>query len=83
MVTLCIQATGAMIGDISDDDFRVVQSALEEEGPDDTDYWIDRDTIDLIESRGGSAKLIEVLRNALTGTPDGVEVGFKNCPPSV
>jgi hypothetical protein len=77
MVTLSIQATGATIGDISDDDFRLLQSALEEEGPDDRDYWINLDTIDLIASRGASAKLVEILRNAVTGTPDGVEIGFE------
>ena len=77
MVKLCIQATGAEVGDISDDDFRLMQSALEEEGPEDTDYWIDRDTIDLIAERGASAKLVELLRNAVTGSPDGVEIGFQ------
>jgi hypothetical protein len=54
-----------------------MQSVLEEEGPDDTDYWIDQNTIDLIAERGGSAQLLTTLRNALTGTPDGVEVGFE------
>src|SRR5215216_2572576 len=63
MVTLTVQATGATIGQISDDDLRLLQSVLEEEGPEDKDYWIDLDTIDLIESRGGSAKLLETLRN--------------------
>jgi hypothetical protein len=77
MVKLSIQATGAEVGDISDEDFRLMQSALEEEGPDDTDYWIDLETIDLIAERGASAKLVELLRNAVTGTPEGVEIGFQ------
>lgn len=77
MVKLCIQATGAEVGDISDDDFRLMRSALEEEGPEDRDYWIDLDTIELIAERGASAKLVEVLRNAVTGSPDGVEIGFQ------
>ena len=77
MVTLSIQATGATIGDISDDDFRLLQSALEEEGPDDRDYWINLDTIDLIAERGAPAKLVELLRNAVTRSPDGVEIGFQ------
>ena len=77
MVKLSIQATGAEVGEISDDDFRVLQSALEEEGPDDRDYWIDLDTIDLLSERGAPAKLVELLRTALTGTPDGVEIGFQ------
>ena len=77
MVKLSIQATGAEVGDISDDDFRLLQSALEEEGPEDSDYWIDLDTIDLIAERGASAKLLEILRTAVTGTPEGVEIGFQ------
>jgi hypothetical protein len=77
MVKLCIQATGADVGEISDDDFRLMQSALEEEGPEDTDYWVDLDTIALIAERGASATLVEILRNAVTGTPDGVEIGFQ------
>lgn len=77
MVTLTIQASGATIGQVSDDDFRLLQSVLEEEGPEDKDYWIDLDTIDLIESRGGSAKLLETLRNGLAGSPDGVEIAFE------
>ena len=35
------------------------------------------ESIDLIASRGGSEHLLAVLRNALTGAPEGVEVGFE------
>jgi hypothetical protein len=77
MVTLNIQASGKPLGDISDNDFRLLQSVLEEEGPGDSDYWIDLDTIDLIASRGGSEQLLGLLRNAVAGTPEGVEVGFQ------
>src|SRR4051812_7329705 len=80
MPKLTIPASGRTLGDISDTDLRLLQSVLEEEGPDDTDYWIDLDTIDLIASRGGSEHLLAVLRNALTNTPDGVEVGFEKWP---
>ena len=77
MVKLSIEATGAEVGEISDDDFRVLRAALEEEGPDDRDYWIDLDTIDLLAERGAPPKLLELLRNAVTGMPDGVEIGFQ------
>jgi hypothetical protein len=77
MVTLNIQASGKPLDDISDNDFRLLQSVLEEEGPGDSDYWIDLDTIDLIASRGGSEQLLGLLRNAVAGTPEGVEVGFQ------
>ncbi|MDB5323341.1 MAG: hypothetical protein JWN40_4972 [Phycisphaerales bacterium] len=77
MVKLNVQASGTPLGEISDTDFRLLQSILEEEGPEDTDYWIDLDTIDLIASRGGSEQLVGLLRNAVAGTPEGVEVGFQ------
>ena len=48
MVMLNIEATGTPLGEISDEDFRLMQSVLEEEGPDDRDYWIDLATIELI-----------------------------------
>jgi len=54
-----------------------LQSALEEEGPEASEYWIDLDTIDLIAERGASSKLLEILRTAVTGTPEGVEIGFQ------
>jgi hypothetical protein len=78
MVKLSIEATGAEVGEISDDDFRVLRAALEEEGPEDRDYWIDLDTIDLLAERGAPAKLVELLRNAVTGTPEGVEIAFQH-----
>jgi hypothetical protein len=81
MVNLNIQATGAPLGEISDADFRLLQSLLEEEGPDDRDYWINLPTIDLIASRGGSQQLITLLRNAVAGTPEGIEIGFGGQPP--
>ena len=81
MVNLNIQATGAPLGEISDSDFRLLQSLLEEEGPDDCDYWINLPTIDLIQSRGGSEQLVSLLRNAVAGTPEGVEIGFDGQTP--
>jgi hypothetical protein len=81
MVKLSIEASGRELGEISEEDFRIVRAALEEEGPDDKDYWINLPTIDLIESRGGSPQLLTLLRNAVTGTPDGVEVCFESAGP--
>jgi hypothetical protein len=77
MPNLILPASGRTLGDISDSDLRLLRSVLEEEGPDDADYWIDLDTIDLIASRGGSEHLLSVLRNALTGAPEGAEVGIQ------
>jgi hypothetical protein len=77
MVTLKIEATDRPIGEVSEDDFRLLQSLLEEEGPEDRDYWIDLPTIELVAERGGSEQLVNVLRNAVAGTPEGVEIAFE------
>ena len=76
MVTLKIEATERTVGEVSDEDFRLLQSLLEEEGPEDGDYWIDLPTIELVAERGGSEQLVNVLRNAVAGTPEGVEIAF-------
>jgi hypothetical protein len=76
MVTLKVEVTDRTVGEVSDEDFRLLQSLLEEEGPEDRDYWIDLPTIELVAERGGSEQLVNVLRNAVAGTPEGVEITF-------
>jgi hypothetical protein len=49
---------------------------LEEEHAEDTDYYIDADTIDLLEGSGASADLLSVLRKAL-GEAEGIDVSWK------
>jgi hypothetical protein len=81
MVKLSIEASGRELGETSDDDFRVLRATLEEEGPEDKDYWINLPTIELIASRGGSEQLVALLHNAVAGTPDGVEICFESAGP--
>ena len=78
MVRLFNQATGREIGQISEDEFAFLQDALEEEGPNDTDYYIDNDTIDMLASRAGATQtLIDLLRAAVGDGPDGVDVDWQ------
>lgn len=47
--------------------YRRVIDILEEETDEDRDYYINRDTIDLLESSGADAEVVTLLRQALGG----------------
>lgn len=47
-IALYVEGSGEMLGRISEAELGVLQAALEEEGPDDDDYWINREEIDSI-----------------------------------
>ena len=76
MVRLVNKETGESIGSVSDDDLELLVDQLEEEDSADTDYYIDADTIDLLEENGASGDLLRVLRQAL-GDAEGIEVSWK------
>lgn len=67
MPTLRDKATGLRLGTITDADRQFLIDELEEESEDDTDYYIDAATVDMLEDDGGSAELIALLRKALEG----------------
>jgi hypothetical protein len=64
-IDLFNEATGQLIGTITEADLRVLQDALEEESSDDRDYFINRATVDLIGDGRASDHLMRVLRTAL------------------
>ena len=76
MVRLLNKETGALLGSVSDGDLQLLVDQLEEEDAEDTDYYMCADTIDLLESNGASADLLDILRQAL-GDAEGVEVSWK------
>ena|SRR5690348_303953 len=75
-VQLIDQASGALLGRVTDDQLQFLIDQLEEESDEDRDYYIDAATIDLLESRGGDAALIELLRRAL-GSRAGMDVEWR------
>ena len=76
MITLVNKDTEKPIGSVSEGDLQVLVDQLEEEDSRDTDYYIDADTIDLLEENGASADLLRILRQAL-GDAEGMEVSWK------
>jgi hypothetical protein len=73
VITLRLKDTNQLIGTIADADLQFLIDELEEESLEDTDYYIDAATIDMLEDDGAPASLVTLLRTAL-GTSDGVEV---------
>lgn len=73
MITLREKESGSTIGNITEADLEMLQHALEEESAVDRDYYIQPETVDLLEDEGASLELVTLLRSALEGR-DGVEV---------
>jgi hypothetical protein len=65
--------SGAVIGEISDDQLAFLVDQLVEEDNEDRDYFLDLETIDLLEDSGGDDALIMLLRKGL-GSSEGIDV---------
>jgi hypothetical protein len=73
MIRVQDKETGRFLGTISEEELRFLVDELEEESPEDTDYYIDAATIDMLEADGCSATLIAFLRRAV-GSREGLEI---------
>lgn len=59
--------SGRSIGSVTDEQFQALVDALEEESPTDRDYYIDVDTVDMLEQDGADPAVVGLLRAALGG----------------
>lgn len=77
-VTLFDESNAQLVGRISEAELAVLQETLEEEGPEDDDYWINEEEVVVISSRpGATPHLVALLRRAVSGRPDGVDLRFE------
>lgn len=76
MPKLYDKQSGALLGIVSDDDIESLIDQLEEEDSADEDYFIDADTIDLLEEGGASETLVNMLRKAV-GDSEGIEIRYE------
>jgi hypothetical protein len=58
-------ADNALIGEISEAQLQFLQDQFEEEWSGDQDYYVNGDTVDMLESAGADADLLALLRRAL------------------
>jgi hypothetical protein len=73
MIQMRDKETGKLLGSISEENLQFLIDNLEEESDDDTDYYLNRTTVDMLKENGASDELIELLNNAL-GDRDDVEI---------
>ena len=73
MIQLRDKDSGEVLGSITEDDLQFLIDNLEEESEDDTDYYINRSTLEIFKEKGTNETLIEILENAL-GDRDDMEI---------
>jgi hypothetical protein len=73
MIELRDKDTQEQLGTIDDSELRFLVDELEEESPTDRDYYIDSDTIDMLQEDGAPQSLTGLLRRIL-GSREGVEI---------
>jgi len=59
--------TDAEIGTITDDQLKFLIAQLEEDHGDDKEYFIDRDTLELLSDNGADPELLGMLEKGLAG----------------
>jgi hypothetical protein len=75
-VQLLDAETDRPLGTISDAQFQALVDELEEESPEDADYYIDRATVDMLDEDGAEPALVALLREALADR-DGIEITWR------
>jgi hypothetical protein len=68
--------TGDEIGTINDKQLAFLVDQLEEEDEDDTDYFIDRDTLELLSDNGADPELLALLEKGM-GDDDEMDIAWE------
>jgi len=68
--------TGDDIGTITDAQLAFIVEQLEEEHDDDKDYFIDRDTLELLSDNGADPDLLALLEKAI-GEDEGMNIAWE------
>lgn len=76
MIKLYNKDNNSFIGTITEEDLKSLEKVLVEESDIDTDYYINPDTVELIEETKASPELVKLLRAAV-GESEGIEISFK------
>jgi inactivated superfamily I helicase len=76
MPRLYNKKTNVLLGEVGETDIQCLIDVLEEEDSKDVDYFIDLDTVDILEDNGASLDLVTMLRTAI-GATEGVDVRWE------
>jgi inactivated superfamily I helicase len=70
------KTTNGLLGTVSEADIQCLIDVLEEEDSKDVDYFIDLNTVDILEDNGASVDLVTFLRAAI-GASEGVDIRWE------
>ena len=73
MITLRNKENNQKIGAISEEQLQFLIDQLEEEDNKDQDYYVNRDTLELLKENGADSQLIKMLTEAL-GSKDDLDI---------
>jgi hypothetical protein len=76
MIKLYDKNTGQYLGRIEDETFQFLIDNLEEESFTDTDYYIDRKTLDFLKEKGMNETLVKLLEGAM-GEGEEIEIRYE------
>lgn len=68
--------TGDEIGTVTDKHLAFLVEQLEEEHEEDEDYYIDRDTLELLSDNGADPELLAILEKGL-GDDDAMDIAWE------
>jgi hypothetical protein len=68
--------TSKLIGEITPAQLQTLTDLLEEESDDDQDYYVDRDTLDVLAEEGADEALLAMIRPHV-GEDEGIEIEWK------
>ena len=73
MIKIYDKETGSTLGTITEDQLQFLIDQLEEEDSEDRDYYLTKDTLDMLEKKGIDTELLQFLRNAI-GNRESMEI---------
>ncbi|MBD0305363.1 MAG: galactosyldiacylglycerol synthase [Nitrospiraceae bacterium] len=71
MVKLYDNKTNKLLGSIADEQLQVLIDQLEEESGEDQDYYLNRETLDMLTRAGANGELLALLQQALGANGEG------------
>ncbi|MFZ1386292.1 MAG: hypothetical protein WBP46_00775 [Thiolinea sp.] len=75
MIVLTNKDTGVEIGTITEAQLQFLVDQLEEESDTDTDYWLNRAELEILQEKGADPQLIALLEKGMSSAED-IEVSW-------
>lgn len=70
MIKIYDVQTDALVGELTEAQFKFLADHLEEESLEDQDYYLNQATVDMLEADGADSGMVAVLRQALGKNED-------------